>query len=220
MLLAGCQKEEQQQTQETQKTVIEEPEASTAETALAEIQQSASPEFAGRLGFDAGDDLSKATLGEPAQVYVIGLQQARAYSGNEEAMAFLGKSIRTIYPVNIEEVTKSSVGLSRDENGGEWKVTSMGRPRLSRSLAQLRQQYAAAAGVDLSGFFVVEVPACYFMFLGHQSANGVVFIHTADNEDLGFVRGKSEVAGSVLSRVREFARTTEGALVAGERAGN
>ncbi len=214
MLLFGTNACDSKKSAETERA--DEVDDSVAEHALQQIANLAANGLYEKLGFKDAEEAARAELGPALPVYFIGLQAMRNYTPDIGMSDFLGEPVELVYPVNVDDRVRSSIGIQKNGNG--WQIASMGRPNLARSLEQLQRLHNSSGGHSTgSEYFVVEIPSLYLIFLGHRDAVQVNLTPNADDDDLGFSRGKAMDGATILGRVKELALVSDGALNADKR---
>lgn len=94
------------------------------------------------MGFDAVADVKNASLGQPLQVMMVGLDQLRKFQTNSDPNALLNDTHQVIFPVQVRGETRSSISVSQAE-GGRWKAVGYGNPYLAKQIDQGRKAIIA-----------------------------------------------------------------------------
>lgn len=115
-------------------------------------------------GFDSLEQASRAELGTPIEVYVVGLDQLKGWSERDDANALIlkNKSVEAVYPVMIGNQVKSTVSIFKTEGG--YRPATFGDAEIANALARYRRSDAA---------FIVRVPVAGTYFIGQKSDNEV-----------------------------------------------
>jgi hypothetical protein len=118
-----------------------------------------------QLGFDSPAQLKQAMLGQPLDIYIVGLDKLRQWGGEEgsDALVLQSKSEETVYPVLVGEQVKSTVSIFRQTAG--YRPATFGNAEIARTLTRYRQGEAD---------FIVRVPALGMYFIGRKAGDQVV----------------------------------------------
>lgn len=158
------------------------------------------------LGFDSVDQARAARLGQPVGQFVIELDRLKSYQPGTEASQLLTSTQTLIYPVVVENRTRSSVTVSR--RGGRWQAVSFGNPTYVKALTEVRDRQASAPAD--SEAFEVRIPALNLMFLGHRENSKVILSPIFDEARFGFRRGEALSLDDVLQKILPAAREHNG----------
>ena len=190
------------------------PALESAGGALPEFRRLVTADNYRKLGFESLDELQNMTLGVAIPVYYVGLSEIKQFKPGDDPNKFLSNANEKIYPVLVAGGVRSSVALKNHDGG--WQVRSFGRPNLSRALARIRDEDAAAGSLSPSDFFAVEIPSLYFAFIGHRAGDNLLLTHVHDHADLAFDTGEMAPAAEVFAKIAQAAQGQSGALSASQ----
>jgi hypothetical protein len=93
---------------------------------------------------------------------------------------------------------------------GKWTYVASGRPKLTATIFALRSADAAKAGIAVSSYVQILVPALNFQFLGRLSGKNLMLIPIRDYQMLGMSAGHAYPADMIFLRLAAAARITSG----------
>jgi hypothetical protein len=96
------------------------------------------------VGFDAGDDLSKAVLGEPFQLYTLPADSIRNYRGTTKVRSLIQKSEFWYFPILIGGKVKMMLYVGKRKD--VWERAGLGSAGLAREMQVLLTQYSPKKG--------------------------------------------------------------------------
>jgi hypothetical protein len=140
-----------------------------AMTALAGLRQLlAAGQDYHAMGFDSPKQISEATLGDPASVSLVRLDQLRDYKSNIDPQSLLVDAHRLVYPVNVSGRGRTLITL--EKKAGKWQFVSFGDQDIAENLVKVRQDKSTAPGGEpASDYFLVQVDSLFLTFLGIRS---------------------------------------------------
>lgn len=177
---------------------------------IEKVRQLVAEENYRKLGFQSLDEVERMTLGEPIPIYFVGLETIQKFNAGDDPNALLGQPHERLYPVLVDGNVRCSLGMKQD--GGEWQVTSFGKPGIARGLARVRDNHADASPLEKEDYFAVEIPSLYLIFIGHKTGDALMLTHVHEHGDLGFDVGETEPAADVFAKIAASAVAHKGAL--------
>lgn len=185
------------------------PRAGTeAAQALATLRRLVTPENPGSMGFSSPEEARQSTMDDPISVFMVRLDQLRAYRPGQEPSKLLIDLETAIYVVRVKSEARSSVEMSRVRGG--WEARSFGNAPEAKLLDQVRREVVKATEIDSSAFFEVRIPALNLYFLGHQGPDGLMLSPLLDDPSLGFKAGEPQLAAKVLEKLQPLAQEHNG----------
>jgi hypothetical protein len=146
-----------------------------------------------RLGFSSKTELLGAQLAAPVRVFMIRLDALRSYRPGADSPARLLRAIdEQIYPVQVEQRTKSAVFIDRG------RLSGYGSPRLASRIEQVRMELQKQTGLPETAFFLVKLPALNVRFLGHYQKRHDV--RRLDAVEIRSAVGRSYSVSPLLSK--------------------
>jgi hypothetical protein len=154
------------------------------------------------MGFDSVEEVKQAQLGQPFDVFNIGLDQLKSYRTGANANTLLSKSAETIFPVTVGGQVKSSVTIVQKEGG--YKPSSFGNAEVVKSLSRYRRGDLAAND------FVVRVLAFNLYFLGRKVEDRLFLTPVVEDPRIKLRPGESVPAEIVLEELVPLANAYNG----------
>jgi len=171
-----------------------------ARDALKDLQDLATAKNYADLGFDSLEQVRQAQLGQPMEMYDIGLDAIRSYKPGMKIDGLWTKSSETIYPVTVHGAVKSSVTVVQDGQG--YEPSGMGGAPIVKELSRYRQAASDS---------VVSVPGLNLTFLGRRSGGDVLLTLIFPAQDLPTLPpGRPTPAGDVLQLLVPLAKGHSG----------
>lgn len=166
------------------------------------------------MGFDSLEQLDQATLGQPASVYAVGLNDLREYAPGSDPQALLIDTKRVVFPVVVAGTGRTLITVEQKE--GKWHAVSFGEQRVARNLVKVRDDKSTGENVPGSSYFLVQVNALFLSFLGNQQpgaagANSLRLVPLHEKEELQVSLGFRENK-RFLARNRTFNAEDEGSM--------
>ncbi len=96
------------------------------------------------LGFDAKDNLSKATLGTPFQLYNLSADSIRNYRENAPIRSIITESEMWYFPIMIDNTVKMVLYVGKKDN--VWMRAGLGSAGLARHLQDITIRWSPAEG--------------------------------------------------------------------------
>src|SRR5579883_3538491 len=127
LFMAGCSKHPSQP-----KPPAQQPQQA-AQDAIGVLQKLVNEQNYKSLGFDSLDEVKRAQLATPIQVYNIGLDKLKGYQAGQDPNALLAASPETIYPVTVDGQVKTGVTIVHKEQG--YEPASFGNADIVKRLA-------------------------------------------------------------------------------------
>jgi len=141
------------------------------------------------MGFESSDQLSRATLGEPASLFGVGIDQLAKYKPDSDPQSIVTNTNRLAYPVIVDE--RGCVLITIEQKEGKWRFVSFGDQEVAKNLVRVRgHKSAGPGGAALSAYFIVRVNALFLTFLGNikkgpgDSAGSLILVPLNGKEEL------------------------------------
>jgi hypothetical protein len=96
------------------------------------------------LGFDATDNLSKATLGTPFQLYNLSADSIRNYKENTPIHSIITESQMWYFPVMIDNTVKMVMYVGKKDS--VWMRAGLGSADLARHLQEITTRWSPVKG--------------------------------------------------------------------------
>lgn len=152
------------------------------------------------IGFDSLKQAGEAELGEPLGVFMVRLDELKAYSLGNDPRTLVKPLEQVLYPVTVKTAVKSSIVVSKVE--GRWQATEFGSATLARVFVRHRAVSAESTKVDPSAFSVVRIPALNLQFLGYTMNDELMLVPLLDDPLYGFRAGVALPARRVFEAVK------------------
>ena len=175
------------------------------------IRAMATEEICKRLGFEAFAEVGSMELGEPLQTLHVRLGDLRTFGKINHHESLLLDKEEIVYPVVVKGNVRTAITVAKEEN--KWVIASLGKPNWVKTLTKLRKEHAVKSNLSLSGYFIVEIPSMYFVFLGHRKDNKVMLVHVDSHEALEFSAGDTDPLQEVFSKIINIAIDYRGGLL-------
>lgn len=164
---------------------------------LSTLSQLVTEENYRAMGFESPREAADATLGAPIPVYMVQLDELRAYAGGDPA-ALLRPLPQVVFPVNVGGATRS--GMTVENAGKGWQATGFGSAALTRALADAIRASGAAEPM------AVHVAALRTYFIGFRAGDGtLMFAPIRDEPEFEFRAGTAVPATQALLALRPAA---------------
>lgn len=170
------------------------PSQSSAEAAQAGLEVLRSlvrSDNAGRLGFNSAEQAQHAQLGDPMNVFMVGLDALKAYKAGTNPSELLTDVHKQIYPVMLDQQTVSSVSVVHHNVG--WTATEFGNAAVARALAEHRKN---------KDDIVVWVPALKVYFVARGSGETLALTPIANDSRFEFKAGESIPASRAFATLQ------------------
>ncbi|MDH5835264.1 hypothetical protein [Luteimonas kalidii] len=149
------------------------------------------------MGFESAGEAADATLGAPIPVYLVQLDELRAYAGGDPA-ALLRPLQQVVFPVNVDGATRSGITVENADKG--WQASGFGSPALTRGLVDAIRASGAAEPM------AVHVAALRTYFIGFHAGDGtLMFAPIRDEPEFEFRAGAAVPATQALLALRPAA---------------
>lgn len=193
ILMIGCSR----QKNEPKPPAQQPKEAAT--NAIVMLQKLVNDQNYKSLGFQSLDEVKQAQLGQPIEVYNLGLEKLKSYQTGQDLNSLLTPSAETIYPVTVEGSVRTGVTIARKEQG--YEASSFGNADMVRRLAAYRQHAEE---------FAVRIPAFGMYFVGHRVEAHVVLVPIANNPRLKVQAGETTELEAVIDQLRPYVSSYNG----------
>jgi hypothetical protein len=154
------------------------------------------------LGFESADEVKNAQLGQPLQVFNIGLDKLKSAAHNADAASLLTQSPETIYPVTVQGAVRSSVTIVRKQEG--YAPSSFGNAEIIKALSRFRRPENG------QNEFVLRIPAFNMYFLARRVENQTIVVPVLDDPRIKMKTGEAVPLSSVLETLRSIANEYNG----------
>lgn len=198
LVLAGCS----QQNRPAPPAVTQPQEAAT--NALGILQKLVTDQNFKGLGFESVDEVKNAQLGQPLQVFNIGLDKLKgaAPGAATDAASLLIPSPETIYPVTVQGAVRSSVTIVHKQEG--YAPASFGNAEIIKALSRLRRPESG------QNEFVLRILPFNMYFLAHRVENQVVAVPIVDDPRIKAKTGEAIPLPALLDALRPLANEYNG----------
>ncbi|HYK36061.1 hypothetical protein [Alloacidobacterium sp.] len=193
LLTAGCSRPKQ----EPQPLAQQPREAAT--NALGMLRNLVNEQNYKGLGFQSVGEVKLAELGQPMEVYIIGLERLKGYQASQDPSSLLTPSAETIYPVTVGGNVRTGVTIVHKEQG--YESSSFGNADIVKRLVAYR------LGPE---DFAVHIPAFNLYFLGRRMNSRVVLAPIANNPRLKAPAGEATPLEGVVEQLRPYAESYDG----------
>lgn len=160
------------------------------------------------MGFESGDEMANAKLGEPLSVFMVELEALRAYRAGSDPNQMLKPIDKVIYPVSANDQVRSSIVLQKGKEG--WKASDFGGANFARLITRARDESAKATNLAATAYFVVQVPALNAYFLGYRQDGKLMLASVIDDPEMNLRAGASLPAEQVFDQLRPLAEKYNG----------
>lgn len=96
------------------------------------------------LGFDVNDNLSKATLGTPFQLYNLSADSIRNYKDNTPIRSIITESLMWYFPVMIDNTVKMVMYVGKKDS--VWMRAGLGSAGLAKHLQDITTRWSPTKG--------------------------------------------------------------------------
>lgn len=170
-----------------------------ANNAMGTLQKLVNEHNYKNLGFQNIYEVKQAQLGQPLDVYIIGLEKLKEYQTGQDPSSLLTPSSETIYPVTVDGSVRTGVTIVHKEQG--YESSSFGKADVVKRLAAYRQSPAE---------FAVRIPAFNLYFVGRHVAKRVVLVPIANNPRLKVQEGEATPLEAVMDQLRPYIESYNG----------
>jgi hypothetical protein len=182
-VLGGCQ---------TSQPRASNSETTAAQHGLATLRQVVNAGNYASLGFESPDEVRKATLGEPLQVYQVRLDALRAFTGQANPETLLVDIRRNLYPVKVGDRVATSIFVMGSREG--WRASELGNAAVARLVSRYRHG---------AGDFVVHVPAMKAYFVADRVEGKLLLTPVMDDPRTKLRAGETLPAEVVFLQLKE-----------------
>jgi hypothetical protein len=151
------------------------------------------------LGFRTVDEVKFAQLGQPMEVYYLGLERMKSYQTGEDPNNLLTPSSELIYPVTVGGDVRTGVTIIHKEHG--YESSSFGNADIVRRLTGYRQSAKE---------FAVHIPAFNLYFVGRPVNSHVLLVPIANNPRLKAQAGEATPIEAVVDQLRPYVDSYDG----------
>lgn len=179
-----------------------------ATRALATFQKIAKQTNVKAMGFESADEIAGAKLGEPLSVFMVELQDLRAYTPGSDPEKLLKPIDKVIYPVITNEQVRSSIVLQKGKEG--WQASDFGGANFARLVTRARDESAKAASLAPTAYFVVQVPALNAYFLGYRQDGKLMLSSIIGDPGMNLKADAPSPAEQIFEQLRPLAEKYNG----------
>jgi hypothetical protein len=187
VLLAGCSREKYES-----KPLAQQPQEA-ASSAIVTLQKLVNDQNYRSLGFQTVDEVRQARLGEPLEVYIIGLEKLKNYRAGQDPNTLLVPSAETIYPVTVSGNVRTGVTIIHKEQG--YESSSFGQADVVKRLTLYRHDPSE---------FVVRIPAFNLYFIARHAEACILLVPIANNPRLKAQAGESAPLNTIVEQLRPY----------------
>jgi hypothetical protein len=160
------------------------------------------------LGFASAREAESASLVAPLPMWMVGLNDLRAYRAGDDPRPLLKDEGSFLYPVTAGGDVRSAM-VVRKVNG-EWKATQFGRASLARFAHEGRRRVSEARGVEASGVALVEIPTMSARLLAHDEHGIPMLTALVDVPGTDVRAGTTVPAAEVFAKLQPIAARNDG----------
>lgn len=182
LFLGGCQ---------TSQPRPNHSQATAAEHGLDTLRQVVNAGNYASLGFDSLDEVLRARLGEPLQVYRVQLDALRAFTENTDPETLLVDIRRSLYPVKVGDRVATSIFVTGSREG--WRASELGNAAVARLISRYRHG---------AGDFVVHVPAMKSWFVADRVEGKLMLTPVMDDPRTKLRAGETLPADVVFLQLK------------------
>ena len=172
--------------------------------ALGTLQKLVTPQNAVRMGFLSPEEAATAKLIQPLPVFIVQLDELRAYSSSADPIALLHPLEKIIVPAAVSGEVKSSIVI--EKKGEKWAATSFGGPNLVKLLSRARDASVGAGAASPSHCVAVYIAGLNQYFVGFGSSGTLMLTPVVDDVSLGFQAGQPVRASAVFAKLAPVAQ--------------
>ncbi len=119
------------------------------------------------MGFDSIEQVDTASLGEPIQLYTVGIDQLSEYVPTKDPQSLLVDTHRLLYPVIANGRGRVLIALEMKDS--KWHFVSFADQHLADNLVRVRRDKSSAPGSGpVTSYFMVQVKGLFLSFLGNR----------------------------------------------------
>jgi hypothetical protein len=192
-LMMGCSRQKNESKPPAQQA------QEAAANAVSVLQKLVNEQNYKSLGFQTMDEVKQAQLGQPMEVYYLGLERMKDYQAGEDPNSLLTPSAELIYPVTVGGNVRTGVTIVHKEQG--YESSSLGNADIVKGLASYRQSPKE---------FAVRIPAFNLYFVGRQVDTRVVLVPIANNPRLKAQAGEATPLEVVVDQLRPYVDSYDG----------
>lgn len=161
-----------------------------------------------QMGFKSAGEVKSARLGVPLPVFMVRLDDLRAYKSGIDPHTLLRDLDRVVFPVLVNDEVRSSVTI--EKRNGRWQGTGFGAPKFALAFESARQVSASANSVPPLAHAMVHVAALNRHYLAHRSNGRLMLTTIADDPILRLRAGRTIPADQIFLALAPIARTHDG----------
>ena len=96
------------------------------------------------VGFDAGDNLNRAVLGEPFRIYTLSADSIRHYNGTSPLRSIVSETNMWYFPIRIDGKIKMMLYVGK--KNGVWMRAGLGSAGLAGKMQEITTQWSHSKG--------------------------------------------------------------------------
>jgi hypothetical protein len=170
-----------------------------ADNAIGLLQKLVNEQNYKSLGFLSLDEVKQAQLGQPMEVYNLGLEKLKSYRTGQDPSSLLTPSAETIYPVTVDGSVRTGLRIVHKEHG--YEPSSFGKADIVKRLAEYRRN---------PGEFVVRIPVFQMYFVGRHVETCVVLVPISNDPRLKVQAGEAAPLEVIVNQLRPYANSYDG----------
>lgn len=152
------------------------------------------------MGFDSPDEISKASVGDPFQVFMVRLDELSKYNENQDPNGLLHERKQFLYPVVVGNQVRSSITVASTAKG--WEATSFGGFNRIKMLSKVRADSIETSKLAPSAYFLVEVPGLKLVFVGYRAGGVLMLSPLLNDPSFNFREGVAMPASRAFTTLR------------------
>lgn len=192
-LLSGCSQRKNGSTPTAQQP------QQAADNAIGLLQKLVNEQNYKSLGFHSLAEVKQARLGQPMEVYNLGLEKLKSYRAGQDPNSLLTPSAETIYPITVDGSVRTGLRIVHKEQG--YEPSSFGKADIVKRLAAYRR------GPEE---FVVRIPIFQMYFVGRHVETRVVLVPIANDPRLKVQAGEEALLETVANQLRPYVNAYDG----------
>jgi hypothetical protein len=145
------------------------------------------------LGFQSIDEVQQAQLGQPIEVYNMGVEKLKVYRAGQDPNSLLTPSSETIYPVTVGGSVRTGLMIVHKEQG--YESSRFGDADVVKRLAAYRQGPTE---------FAVRIPGFNMYFVGRHVNTRVVLVPIANDPRLSVQAGDAAPLEMIVDQLRPY----------------
>jgi hypothetical protein len=145
------------------------------------------------LGFQSVEEVQQAQLGQPIEVYNMGVEKLKGYQTGQDPNSLLTPSSETIYPVTVGGSVRTGLMIVHKEQG--YESSRFGDADVVKRLAAYRQDPRE---------FAVRIPGFNMYFVGRHVETRVMLVPIANDPRLSVQAGDAAPLEVIVDQLRPY----------------